>query len=82
MKLQSIFIAMLVAGAPAAFSQQNAPADNPVHAVEAHLQSVSEEEQALSEDEKETIRRLEQIENDPVVRARAAAEAKVPLSVF
>jgi hypothetical protein len=75
MKLPSVLMTLMVVGIPVAFAQQHAP---PETVLEANLQPTSEGEQ----EERLLIQRLEQIENDPIAREKAKAEAEVPLSVF
>ena len=79
MKLQSVLMTLTLVGTPAAFAQERAPPQPSVPVVEANIQLPSEEEQ---EEERLLIQKLEQIENDPIVREKAKAEAEVPLSVF
>ncbi|HEX6110977.1 MAG TPA: hypothetical protein VFZ10_01635 [Geminicoccaceae bacterium] len=79
MKLQSILMALMVVGTAAAFAQQQALPEPPMPVLEANLQLTGEKEQ---EEERLLIQKLSQIENDPVARERAKAEAEVPLSAF
>ena len=79
MKLQSILMALMVVGTSAASAQKQALPEPRAPLLEANLQLTSEKEQ---EEERLLIRKLEQIENDPVARERAKAEAEVPLSAF
>lgn len=79
MKPQSIVMILTMVGTSAAFAQEQAPPKHPVPVEEASVQVPSDEEQ---DEERLLIQKLEQIENDPIAREKAKAEAQVPLSAF
>lgn len=83
MKPQSLPVILLLVCAPIGFAQaQTAPSSPPEPVAAASLQLPTAPDPMLTEEEHDLIQRLEQIENDSLIRATAAEEAMVPLEVF